>query len=508
MGYTKTYKNGSTPSVCIIGAGFSGICAAIRLETQLNLTSYEIFDLEPELGGTWWSNTYPGVACDIKSHNYAFSFEPNYDWSCVYAGGAEILEYLRGVARKYGVDSKIQFRHRIARLEWRADLQKWRVGIEKLETGETFERNYDLVFAGMGPLRVPKIPEEFDAFEGPKWHTAQWNHEFDLTGKRIAVVGSGASAIQVVPSIVDKVKTLEFYQRSATYIIPRRNGRYNAVWRFFFRYVPFFHWIYYRYLYYTTEFTIQAFSTKWRHIFTRLFAVWGAWLVRYTNIKDKQLRAKLTPHYQMGCRRIVVSSDFYPALQRSHVNVHTAGIQSIKGNTIMLKDGTTQEVDAMVLATGFRIMDILPEGSVFGKDGCDVVKVWGMDPKTYYGVTSAETPNMFFLLGPNTGLGHNSVLFMVEAQVDFAIKTISFMMQNELSSVQATGKACQDFVDLVGEKMKDMVWSSNCHSWYKNEQGRVTALWHGDCSSYARKMRKFKPEHFLGVRKVRGHTEN
>lgn len=310
------------------------------------------------------------------------------------------------------------------------------------------------------------------------------------------------SAIQVVPAIVDKVKTLEFYQRSATYIIPRRNGRYNAVWRFFFRHVPFFHWIYYKYLYMVTEFTIRAFSTKWQHKYFRLFAVWGAWLVRRTQIKDKHLRAQLTPNFEMGCRRIVVSSDFYPAVQRRNVHVHTTGIQSVKGNTITLKDGSTQEVDALVLATGFNVFELLPEGHILGKDGCDVLKAWGQDPKTYYGITSVETPNMFFLLGPSTGLGHNSVLFMIEAQVDHAIKTISFMMQNEISSIQVTGKACQDFVDEVEEKMKGMVWSSNCLSWYKNDQGRVTGLWYGDCSSYAKRLRKFKPEHFLVVRKV------
>ncbi|KFH73129.1 hypothetical protein MVEG_00351 [Podila verticillata NRRL 6337] len=354
----------------------------------------------------------------------------------------------------------------------------------------------------MGPLRVPKIPQEFEGFEGPKWHTAQWNHEFDLTGKRVAVIGSGASAIQVVPAIVDKVKSLEFYQRSATYIIPRSNGRYNAVWRFFFRHIPFFHWIYYKYLYTVAEFTLHAFSTKWQHKLVRLFMVWGTWLVRRTQIKNKRLRAQLTPHYEMGCRRIVVSSDFYPAMQRSNVHVHTTEIQSVKGNTITLKDGTTQEVDALILATGFNVFELMPEGRILGKDGCDVLKTWGQDPKTYYGITGVETPNMFFLLGPNTALGHNSVLFMIETQVDYAIKTISFMMQNELSSIQATGKACQDFVDEVEEKMKGMVWSSNCLSWYKNDQGRVTALWYGDCSSYAKRLRKFKPEHFLGVRKV------
>ncbi|KAG0349553.1 hypothetical protein BG004_004406 [Podila humilis] len=553
MGYTKTYKDGSTPSVCIIGAGFSGICAAIRLKTELNLTSYEIFELEPELGGTWFSNTYPGIGCDVKSHNYAFSFEPNYDWSKAYAGGKEIWEYLRRVVDKHGLYEKIQFKTKIVHTEWRADIQKWRVKIEEMWAGgEVVEKDFDLVFAGMGPLRIPRIPEEFQNFDGPKWHTAQWNHDFDLTDKRVAIVGSGArpktlhvkrmeiqatnellnktntetihqngscgapphctalklnsllfSAIQVVPSIVNKVKSLDFYQRSATYVIPRNNGKYNAAWKFLFRNVPLFHRVYYNYLYYSSEFTLQLFSSKWQHKLVRNSVVFGAWLVRLVQIRDKKLREKLTPHYEMGCRRVVVSSDYYPALMRSHVHVHTEGIQSVKGDTITLKDGTTQQVDAMVLATGFLVQKPVPEGFMKGTDGCDVGKIWDQNPQTYYGLTSVETPNMFFLLGPNTTLGHNSVLFMIEAQVDHAIKAISYMMKNDLSSIQATKSACDDFMTEVHKKMEGMVWSGNCQSWYQNDQGRVTALWWSSCGKYASRLNKFKPEHFVKVEKTK-----
>ncbi|KAF9910234.1 hypothetical protein EC991_006963 [Linnemannia zychae] len=501
MGLTKTYKDGSTPTVCIIGAGFSGMCAAIRLQTQLHLTTYTIFELEPELGGTWWSNTYPGCACDVKSINYQFSFEPNYEWSKTYAGQQEIWEYQRRVAKKYKLYEKIRFRTEITHAEWREELHQWVLDWTNHDTGETGQMFADIVFSGMGPLRIPQIPKQFDAFEGPKWHTAQWNHDYDLTDKRVAIVGSGASAIQVVPAIVDKVKKLEFYQRSATYIVPRRNATNSRLWKFLFKHVPFIHFIYYKLTYWASESTIRAFSTKWYHTPTRLIAMLLAWTHRFWQIRDKDLRKKLTPHYILGCRRIVVSSDYLPALAKKNVSVHTARIADVKGTTLTLSDGSKQEVDALVLATGFHVQDILSKGFVMGKDGCDVINVWGHNPQTYYGITSVETPNMFFLLGPNTGLGHNSVLFMIETSCDYAIKAISHMMKHDLTSIQATPKACKDFVDEVEQKMKGMVWSSDCKSWYQNEQGRVTALWWSTCSHYWWRLRKFRPQHFVGAQR-------
>ncbi|KAG0331311.1 hypothetical protein BG000_011024 [Podila horticola] len=452
MGLTKAFKDGSTPTVAIIGAGFSGICAAIRLQTQLNLNTFDIFELEPELGGTWWSNTYPNVACDVKSINYAFSFEPNYDWSHSYAGGAEIWEYLRRVARKHHLYDKIRFRTEITHVEWDDGRQKWVLDYINLSTGDQGQYVADIVFSGMGPLRIPKIPKEFEAFEGPKWHTAQWNH--------------------------------------------------SALWKFLCRYVPFVHCIAYKHQYWASEYTIAAFSTKLVDRIPRLVMTAMAWLFRCIQIRNKQLRKKLTPKYEMGCRRIVVSSDYYPALARKNVDVHTEEITSVKGNSILLQDGTSQEVDVLVLATGFHVQDIFPSSFVIGKDGVDVKTSWGLNPQTYYGLTSPETPNMFFLLGPNTGLGHNSILFMIETQVEYALKAISHMMKHDLAALQVTPQACRDFADEVDEKMKGMVWSTTCNSWYQNKQGRVTALWWSSCSHYWWRLRKFHADKFVFVKRI------
>ncbi|KAF9992266.1 hypothetical protein BGZ80_004484 [Entomortierella chlamydospora] len=502
MGYTKTYKDGSTPVVAIIGSGFSGLCAAIRLQTQLNLTTFQIFELEPDLGGTWWSNTYPGAACDVASINYQFSFEPNYDWSHRFAPQAEIWAYLRRVAKKHNLYEKIRFRTEVTRLEWNQDRQKWVLDYMNLATGEQGVTEADVVFSGTGPLRVPMIPKQFEDFEGPKWHTAQWNHSFDLTNKRVAVVGSGASAIQVVPSIVDKVKALEYYQRTPTYIVPRRNGAYAKLWKIMFRYIPFFHFIYFKLNYYSSEFTINIFSNKLIHRIPRSVATFLAWSYRLWQVRNKTLREKLTPKYEMGCRRVVVSSNYYPALVKKNVNVHTDSIAAIKGNTLYLKDGSSQEVDALVLATGFRVQEMVAPKFLIGKNGADLCEKWGKNPSTFYGLTSPETPNLFFLLGPYTGLGHNSVLFMIETQVDYAIKALSYMMANNVSSLEVTRKACDDFRTEFDSKMKEKVWSSACQSWYQNEDGRVTALWWGSCGEYWWKLRNFHAQNFAITKRI------
>ncbi|KAF9913614.1 hypothetical protein BX616_009820 [Lobosporangium transversale] len=502
MGLTKTYKDGTKPTVAIIGAGFSGMCAAIRLQTQLNLETYQVFELEPDLGGTWWSNTYPGAACDVASINYQFSFEPNYEWSQRYANQAEIWAYMRRVAKKYNLYEKIRFRTEVTRIEWNNSRQKWIVDYMDLSTGERSVMEADIVFSGAGPLRIPFIPKQFDDFEGPKWHTAQWNHSIDLTNKRVAIVGSGASAIQVVPSIVDKVKTLEYYQRTPSYIIPRRNGPYSSLWKFLFRYIPFFHFIYFKLNYYGSELTINIFSNKLIHRLPRLFTTFLSWGFRMWQVRDKNLREKLTPKYEMGCRRIVVASNYFPAVCKKNVNVHTEAIQTVKGNTLTLKDGSVQEVDALVLATGFKAQEMIPPKYLFGKNGVDLEKRWGKNPSTYYGITSPETPNMFFLLGPNTGLGHNSVLFMIETQVDYAIKAMSYMMANNLSAIEVTPKACQEFMTELDKRMQAKVWSSTCQSWYQNSEGRVTALWWGSCGQYWWRLRKFHPHNFVASKRI------
>jgi cyclohexanone monooxygenase len=315
-----------------------------------------------------------------------------------------------------------------------------------------------------------------------------------------------SSALQVVPSIVGKVRKLEYYQRTPSYVIPRKNGPYNGVWKWMFRNVPFFHFLYYKFLYYSSESLILAFSTKYRHWIPRMVVVGTAWIFRYIQVRDKVLREKLTPKYAMGCRRVVVSSDYYPALTRKNVNVHTEEIASIKGKTLTLKDGSVQEVDMLILATGFEVQNFLPNDFLIGKGGGDVMEKWGkgVGPETYYGITAPETPNMFFLLGPHTALGHNSVLFMIEAQVDYAIEAISYMMKNNVKTLQVKDEATREFMDEMDRRMKGMVWSSACKSWYKNESGKVTSLWWGSVSSYWWRLRKFHSTRFNTVERVQG----
>lgn len=311
------------------------------------------------------------------------------------------------------------------------------------------------------------------------------------------------SAIQVVPSIVGKVRKLEYYQRTPSFVIPRSNQPYNGIWKWMFRNVPFVHFLYHKILYWTYESIIISFSSKFRHRLPRMVISQLARLFRYVQIRDKVLRKKLTPTYAIGCRRVVVSSDYYPALIRKNVNVHTEPITSIKGRTLTLKDGSVQEVDALVLATGFQVQNFLPKGFLIGKGGCDLMDKWdnGTGPQTYYGLAAPETPNMFYLLGPHTALGHNSVLVMVEIQVEYAIKALSYMMKNNLSSLEVKQEATNEFMDEMDQKMKGMVWSSACRSWYQNKAGKVTSLWWGSCTSYWWRLRHFQPAHFASVKR-------
>ncbi|KAF8950551.1 hypothetical protein BGZ52_002106, partial [Haplosporangium bisporale] len=266
-------------------------------------------------------------------------------------------------------------------------------------------------------------------------------------------------AIQVVPGIVDTVKHLDYYQRTASYVVPRHNVPTNALWKFLFRYVPFVHFIVYKLQYWASEYTIAAFSTKLVDRIPRLVMTAMAWLFRFIQIRNKQLRAKLTPKYEMGCRRIAVSSDYYPALARKNVQVHTEEITGVKGHSIMLADGTLQEVDVLVLATGFQVQDPLPSRFVIGKDG-------------------------------------------VDTQVEYALKAISYMMKHNLAQLQVTPQACKAFADEVDEKMKGMVWSTTCNSWYQNKEGRVTALWWSSCSRYWWRLRKFRADKFVSVKRI------
>ncbi|KAG0301121.1 hypothetical protein BGZ97_002939 [Linnemannia gamsii] len=451
MGFTKTFSDGSTPEIAIIGGGLSGICAAIQLQRMLQLTTYKIFEAESDLGGTWLLNSYPGCACDNLSHLYSLSFAPNYNWSRKYAPRAEILDYLQSTARAYNIYGKVQFSTKIKRMRWKDDRKKWSLEWSNLMTGEEGVYEADVVVHGTGLFNIPQIPQEFEGFRGEMWHSARWRHDVDLTNKRVGIVGVNASAIQIIPEVADsKVKVLHVYGRNPGYVTPQFDDSYSNTWKFLFRKIPLFYTIYTTLWYYTLDSTFLVyFSFAWYSAVHRAIIYLTAWWQRYRQIPDPVLRAKLRPTRVLGSKRTVLSNNFYSALTQEHVEYHREAIVKVSGNRITTADDETRELDVLILATGFAIQKNFPPGYWIGRGGVDVTETWMPVARTYFGTCTPRAPNFFMTWGPMSGSFHQSVTSVVEAQVMFMIKTLSTMMENDYTSMEITEKATYNFASLA-----------------------------------------------------------
>ncbi|KAK3846870.1 MAG: hypothetical protein J3R72DRAFT_207129 [Linnemannia gamsii] len=451
MGFTKTFSDGSTPEVAIIGGGLSGICAAIQLQRMLQLTSYKIFEQESDLGGTWLLNSYPGCACDNLSHLYSLSFAPNYNWSRKYAPQAEVLDYLQSTARAYNIYGKAQFNTKIKQMRWREERKKWALEWVNLLNGEVGIYEADIVIHGTGLFNIPQIPREFEAFRGEKWHSARWRHDVDLTGKRVGVVGVNASAIQIIPKIAESnVKILHVYGRSPGYVTPQFDDTYSDTWKFLFRKVPLFYAIYTAFWYCALDSTFLVyFRLTWYSAIHRAILYLTAWWQRYRQIPDPVLRAKLTPARVLGSKRTVLSNNYYPALTQEHVEYHREAIVEVAGNKITTADGETRELDVLIMATGFAIPSNFPLGYWIGRGGVDITETWTPVARTYFGTCTPRAPNFFLAWGPMSGSFHQSVTSVVEAQVMFMIKSLSTMMENDYASMEITEQATNNFTNLA-----------------------------------------------------------
>ncbi|SAM04258.1 hypothetical protein [Absidia glauca] len=422
-------------SVGIIGTGFSGICAAIQVEKQLGIKA-TLFEMSDDVGGTWKHNHYPGCACDIASHLYSLSFEPNPDWSQRYSPQGEIHEYLRGVARKYGLYDRTLFNTEVVRADWLQDQHQWKLTVRENGAADTRTMHFDVIFAGLGPLRVPRYPKEFSAFEGTIVHTAFWDDSIDLTGKRVAVVGSGASAVQMIPKLQPIVKHLMNYQRNPVWCVVRNQYSYSRLVKFLFRWVPFLMKLYR----FSIFFQQEVFYLNFR-FFDSLF---GKIVTMQAKRQMKQrltakgrpdLVEKLTPDYRFGCRRITPSENYLEALAEDNITVERSPIASTQGRTITTKDGNSFECDVLVLATGYDVTGFL-------------------------GNLQASL------------LGHNSVVTMAEIQVNNAIKCIK-QLGPKVKAIEPTEEAQEKFVADLKKQLKNTVWNTNCNSWYKDSNGET-----------------------------------
>lgn len=475
--------------IAIIGSGFGGIGAAIRLK-QDGETDFVILERAEDCGGTWRDNSYPGCACDVQSHLYSFSFALNPNWSRSYSPQQEIWDYLREVAARYGLTSNFRYGRNVVDMSWDDDACHWRIVTAK----ETYTA--DIVVSAAGALSDPSIPKipGLASFEGETFHSAQWNHDFDLRGRKIAVVGTGASAIQFVPAIQPKVAKLSLFQRTPPWILPRRDRAIGSLARSIYRTLPFTQKATRAGIYAARELMALGFM----HPRVMQYGERLARLHLARSVRDPELRKKLTPNYTIGCKRVLLSDDYYPALAKENVDVVTTGIREVTPKGIVTDDGVLHEVDAIIFGTGFLVTDIPIAKHVRGRDGRTLYDVWGGSPKAHLGTTVAGFPNLFFLLGPNTGLGHTSVVVMIEGQIELLRKAVAHMRKTGSATIEPTRAAQEEFVAYVDQKLGESVWNTGgCASWYLDHTGRNSTLWPGFTFAFLWKTARFHARDYV-----------
>ncbi len=478
-----TSGNGSrpttTPTVAIIGAGFGGIGLGVKLK-EAGIDSFTILEKADGVGGVWRDNSYPGLTCDVPSHLYSFSFEPKHDWSRRFPRRHEILDYLNHCADKYGLRPHMRFGTEVASADFNEEESRWR-----LRLGDGEELAVDFLVTATGQLSRPQYPPipGLDRFKGPVFHSARWNHDFDLEGKRVASLGTGASAIQYVPEIAPVVERLHVFQRSPAWVIPKPDRAYRPREKTLFRRLPLIQRLSRTIVYWRLELLILALTkAQWlgklfEHGYRRRLE---------QEIPDPDKRAKLMPDYPMGCKRILISNDFLPALARENVDVVTEAVTEVQGDRIVTADGAERQVDAIVLGTGFRSTEFLAPMAIRGLHGRDLNEAWREGAEAYLGLAVSGFPNMFMLYGPNTNLGIGSIIFMLESQVDYVIEAIREVQRAGARWIDVDDDVQMRFNRELQQRLEDTVWTAGCDNWYRLESGKVVTSWPGFTFEYRR----------------------
>lgn len=472
--------------IVIVGSGFGGMCMAIKL-LEAGVDDFVILERADAIGGTWRDNHYPGCACDVPAHLYSFSFFPNPDWSTTYAPQPEIRAYMERCATRYQLHRKVRFGAAVERAELDETRATWTV---TTRDGRRFVG--DVLVSAIGGLSNPSIPalRGRERFTGPTWHSAAWRHDVPLAGKRVAVIGTGASAIQFVPRIAPQVEQLHLFQRTPPWILPRREQVFTEAQKRRFRRVPGLRALHRARLYLGHEARALPFTLE-----PRLLRLMQPLALRYLHhqVQDPALRAKLTPDYVLGCKRVLISNDYYPALTRPNVEVVTDGIREITPRGVMTSDGRERAVDAIIYGTGFAVHDYLGGVHVIGRGGEDLAERWRDNPEAYLGTMTHGFPNFFTLLGPNVGLGHNSIIFMLECQVRLIMSTLRALWAQDAALVEPEESAVRAYNDELQRRLDGTVWTAGgCQSWYQNEHGKNTTLFPGFTLEFAARTRRFE----------------
>ena len=470
--------------IAIIGGGFAGLGMGIRLK-QAGIDDFEILERSDDVGGTWRDNSYPGCAVDVQSHLYSYSFAPNPGWSRVYAPQQEIWDYISGCAERFGVIEHVRLGHEMTEAEWDDLRQRW-----QLETS-VGPLEAQFLISAIGPLSKRSLPEipGLETFEGACFHSAAWDHDHDLTGERVAVIGTGASAAQVIPEIQPLAGRLLVFQRTPPWTFPRMNRQITPVERALYRRSPALQRLARTRQYWYREWIAMLLQRPSRT--AMLEAIARARLRR--DVPDPQLRAKLTPTYRMGCKRIIVSDDYHRTLSRGNVELITSSIDRIERSSIVTKDGVERPVDTIVLGTGFHPFHAADP--LRGRDGVMLAQRWSQRREAYLGTTVAEYPNYFILLGPNTATGHTSVLLYVEAQIGYIIDCLERLAADGIGSFEVREDVQAAFNDELRRRLRNTVWTSGgCASWYLDADGGTSIIWPGYTWQFRRALRAFDPQ--------------
>ena len=475
----------SQVDVAVVGSGFSGLCMAVKLR-EAGIEDFVVLERGDAVGGTWWFNTYPGCGCDVPSHLYSFSFAPNPDWTRTYSRQPEIERYLARVAEDFDLGRSVRLGTTVTGAQWDDGAQRWSVETDR---GELSAR---VLVSAAGALSDPKNPEieGLERFRGATFHSAQWDHDYDLEGKRVAVIGTGASAIQFVPAIAPDVAQMHVFQRTAPWIMPHTDRPISARERRLYRRFPLLQKLVRGGIYSARELLVLGFAKQ-----PRLMKLVEKLARRHMDaqISDPELRRKVEPGYTIGCKRILPSNKWYPALGRDNVELVTDGVAEVRERSIVTGAGEEIAVDAIIFGTGFNVTDMPVASYVRGRDGRTLDEHWQGSPRAHLGSTVPGFPNLFMLLGPNTGLGHSSMVYMIESQVAYVMDALEEMRRRGAGTAEVRPEAVRDFNDGIDERMRDTVWSTGCSSWYLDATGRNSTLWPDWTFTFRRRASRFDP---------------
>ncbi|MET0132973.1 MAG: NAD(P)/FAD-dependent oxidoreductase [Kibdelosporangium sp.] len=471
--------------IVVIGAGASGIGAAIQLKRR-GMNDFVVLEKAHEIGGTWRDNTYPGCACDVPSALYSFSFAPNPEWSRAFATQPEIRRYLTDTASRYGVREHIRCGVQVLDARWNAATSRW-----DLATTEG-RHTAQILIAGTGPWHEPRIPDVpgLTDFPGEMFHSARWNHDYDLTGKRVAVIGTGASAVQFVPAIRPQVGTLHLFQRTAQWVLPKPDHYVSHAERWLLRNFPSVQ----RALRAAEYAGMEALGVGFRHPqLLRLVQKIGLLHLRYV-VKDPGLRRALKPDYTLGCKRLLLSNTYYRSLTKPNVHVHPTAARTVEGRTVVGADGSRSEVDAIIFGTGFHILDMPIASRVRDAAGRTLNEIWQGSPQAYLGTSVSGFPNLFLLLGPNLGTGHTSAFTILESQLAYVMDAVQAIRRNKWSSMDVRQEIQDAYNTEVQRALRTTVYNAGgCSSYYLDSNGRNSFSWPWSTPAMTRRIRDFDP---------------